>query len=82
MLPRGRKISRAVLRFQIPPALKRTLRHRLCAEDAGIEQVDYAAVVRADNLQVWPQVSSDSIALVAAHVGHTRLIDNRLLVEQ
>ena len=54
---------------------------RQVIEDAGIQQIDYVAVANSVNLQIEPKASSDSIALVAAHVGDTRLIDNRQLVE-
>jgi pantoate--beta-alanine ligase len=55
--------------------------------DAGVDRIDYAAVVDPVTLQPFTQPISDAvpatdpvaIALIAAHVGRTRLIDNRLL---
>jgi pantoate--beta-alanine ligase len=41
-------------------------------------EVDYAAIVDPDSLEPIPQVLTGSVALVAAHVGTTRLIDNHI----
>lgn len=56
--------------------------------DAGVDRIDYAAVVDPVTLQPFTQPISDAgpatepvaVALIAAHVGRTRLIDNRLLL--
>lgn len=45
-------------------------------EESGISRIDYVAIVDANTLQPISHVSDDAIALVAAHVGDTRLIDN------
>ncbi len=45
--------------------------------ESGIEKIDYAVIVDPQTLQEAPEASDDSIALIAAHVGKTRLIDNR-----
>lgn len=45
----------------------------------GIEQIDYAAVADAQTLNQLTEVQDSAVALVAARVGQTRLIDNCLL---
>lgn len=60
---------------------------RTILRDAGIDRIDYAAVVDPITLQPFESLISDTapatepvaIALIAAHVGNTRLIDNQLL---
>ncbi len=47
--------------------------------DAGIERIDYARIVDRDNLETLRQLDCPAVALIAAHVGATRLIDNMLL---
>ena len=54
-------------------ALRRTL------EDAGVSQIDYARIVDADSLDTIQSLTGRSVALIAARVGNTRLIDNRVL---
>jgi len=44
---------------------------------AGIENIDYIALADPDTLQDVPAITQPTQALVAAHVGNTRLIDNR-----
>ena len=46
---------------------------------AGISKIDYAAVVDAETLGEIATIDKTSVALVAAHVGDTRLIDNMRL---
>ena len=46
---------------------------------AGISKIDYAAVVHAETLEEIASFDESSVALVAAHVGDTRLIDNMRL---
>ncbi len=43
---------------------------------SGIEQWDYVAVVDADTLESVDEIDQPAVALVATHVGTTRLIDN------
>lgn len=45
-------------------------------DSAGIERVDYLAIVDPETLTEVADLSRPAIALVAAHVGRTRLIDN------
>ena len=49
------------------------------SEQPGVDKIDYAAVVDAETLISIDQVKRKSVALIAAHVGKTRLIDNRIL---
>ena len=46
--------------------------------EAGITQVDYARVVDAETLETQTALKLPSVALIAARVGNTRLIDNRV----
>jgi pantoate--beta-alanine ligase len=46
---------------------------------ASIERVDYVAVVDAETLEPLTLVDRSAVALVAAFVGNTRLIDNAVL---
>lgn len=46
---------------------------------AGIERIDYVAVADPESLAELAVVQKEAIALIACHVGTTRLIDNRRL---
>lgn len=50
----------------------------LCAEldSAGITKIDYVVIADPNTLQPIKTITDPAIALVAAHVGSTRLIDN------
>lgn len=52
--------------------------HELFAR-AGITQIDYIALADPESLQPVEQLDRPVVALLAARVGTTRLIDNRLL---
>ena len=56
--------------------LRNTLRSVL--GQAGISQIDYVQVVHPETLDELDQIGDAAIALIAAHVGKTRLIDNCL----
>ncbi|HEY2413959.1 MAG TPA: pantoate--beta-alanine ligase [Pirellulaceae bacterium] len=58
---------------RIAAAMKETLR------TAGIEKLDYAAVADPNTLAELSTIDRSAVALIAAHVGNTRLIDNRIL---
>jgi pantoate--beta-alanine ligase len=47
--------------------------------DAGIDRVDYAAIADAETLEPIISINRTAVALVAAYVGESRLIDNLLL---
>ncbi len=46
---------------------------------AGIHDIDYIAIADAESLIQSSEISTNAIALIAARVGKTRLIDNRIL---
>lgn len=48
-------------------------------QQAGIERIDYAAVVDGQTLEGIEQIERPAVALIACHVGTTRLIDNEEL---
>jgi pantoate--beta-alanine ligase len=48
---------------------------------AGIERIDYATVVDAETLKEIHSIERPAVALIACHVGTTRLIDNEELRE-
>jgi pantoate--beta-alanine ligase len=58
-----------------------TIRHEMCSilESAGITRVEYVALADPVTLADVDQVQDGTMALVAAFVGGTRLIDNRQL---
>jgi pantoate--beta-alanine ligase len=45
----------------------------------GVDKIDYAVVVDPDSLAGLEYLDHAGIALVAAHVGNTRLIDNLII---
>ncbi|MEX2186799.1 MAG: pantoate--beta-alanine ligase [Pirellulales bacterium] len=47
--------------------------------DGGIESIDYAAVADAETLAPIQRIEFRAVALIAARVGPTRLIDNAIL---
>lgn len=48
----------------------------------GVDKIDYAVVVDADSLAPVDRVDRPVAALIAAHVGSTRLIDNTVISEK
>ncbi len=55
--------------------LREVMRRTL--EENGITKIDYATLVDPETLAEVNRVSDKTIALIAAYVGNTRLIDNR-----
>jgi len=53
------------------------MRQRLI--DAGVTSVDYAVICAPKNLAILDQIAKPAVALIASHVGETRLIDNLLI---
>lgn len=49
-------------------------------EQAGIERIDYATIVNPETLAEATRLDRPAVALIAAFVGTTRLIDNCLLL--
>ncbi|MEM7315653.1 MAG: pantoate--beta-alanine ligase, partial [Planctomycetota bacterium] len=48
--------------------------------DAGISKIDYVAIADARTLEEVREVTEGTMALIAAHVGTTRLIDNKQIM--
>lgn len=51
-------------------------RMRKLLEDGGITRIDYVALADPDTLEPVRDLQDSTMALIAAHVGDTRLIDN------
>lgn len=51
-----------------------------CLYDNGAQRIDYARIVDAQWLTDLEEVSGDVVALIAAHIEKTRLIDNRVFL--
>jgi pantoate--beta-alanine ligase len=47
--------------------------------DAGVDRIDYIALVDPEKLTPVNEIHTQTLAAIAAHVGTTRLIDNRLI---
>lgn len=47
--------------------------------DARVDKIDYITIVDAATLEPVGEITSNSVALLAAYIGTTRLIDNRRL---
>ncbi len=47
--------------------------------DGGVDVIDYAIIANPVNLETCDPISLPVAALIAAHVGKTRLIDNRII---
>lgn len=58
-------------------AVIETMRHTLA--EAGITNIDYLAIADPETLEPITHLDSTAVALIAAYVGATRLIDNCLL---
>jgi pantoate--beta-alanine ligase len=58
--------------------IEAAMRNTLAA--AGIEKIDYAAVADSETLAELAHIDRTAVALIACHVGTTRLIDNRILI--
>jgi len=52
---------------------------RKILSEAGVGPIDYVALADPQTLAEKPVIDGPTVALIAAHVGTTRLIDNRLL---
>lgn len=63
-----------------PRDLERLMAETLCpGSGAGVDAVDYATVVDAETLAPIERIERPAVALIAAWVDQTRLLDNRLL---
>jgi len=68
LIARGQRASAAIL-AEIPGVLT----------SAGIERIDHVPLPDPATLAEKPTIDGPTVTLIAAHVGTTRLIDNRLL---
>ena len=55
---------------------------RTILSEAGIDSIDYVALVDPATLQSREHLGKPTIALIAAHVGDTRLIDNAMIATE
>lgn len=58
---------------EIMAGMRRTL------EEHGVDQIDYAVLADPESLELLIETQRPLVALIAAHVGSTRLIDNRII---
>ncbi len=49
--------------------------------DSGVERIDYAIIAHPDSLEMADPIVLPAVALIAAYVGETRLLDNRVFSE-
>ena len=49
--------------------------------DAGVESIDYSIVANPETLETCDPIELPVVALIAAYVGKTRLIDNRVITD-
>jgi pantoate--beta-alanine ligase len=63
-----------------PSELEQGMRDVLLS--APVDSIDYAVVVDPETLDPIESIQRDAVALIAARVGTTRLIDNRTLVRR
>ena len=47
--------------------------------DGGVDSIDYAVIANPVSLETCDPIELPAVALIAVHVGKTRLIDNRLI---
>ena len=47
--------------------------------DGGVESIDYATIANPSTLEMSDPIQLPAVALIAAYVGKTRLIDNRVI---
>lgn len=59
------------------PSLEKSMKDTLYSE--GADRVDYARIVERETLLPMERIDRPAIALIAAHLGSTRLIDNLML---
>ena len=49
--------------------------------DGGVDSIDYAIIANPETLETSDPIELPAVALIAVHVGSTRLIDNRVIGE-
>ncbi|MEL7498636.1 MAG: pantoate--beta-alanine ligase [Planctomycetota bacterium] len=50
--------------------------------DAGVDSIDYAVIANPVSLETSDPITLPAVALIAVHVGDTRLIDNRIIKDE
>lgn len=78
-IPRSLDIAAEMLSAGETTATQIAARIRRELDDAGITRIDYVAVVDPETLEEVRTAEADTVAMTAAYVGDTRLIDNRIL---
>jgi pantoate--beta-alanine ligase len=61
-----------------PATILAQMRERFA--QAGVDRIDYIALADPETLAPVTQIRGGTVALIAAHVGKTRLIDNRIIM--
>ena len=78
-ISRGLRLALAAVEAGETDTAKLIVKIRQVLSDAGIQRIDYVAIANPETLAEVAVVREPVIALIAAHVGETRLIDNLLL---
>ena len=60
--------------------LESLMKETLSDGGKGVDKIEYAVVVDGDTLSAIDEIQNSTVALIAARVGKTRLIDNRVIV--
>jgi pantoate--beta-alanine ligase len=72
-------VQREIAAGQRDAAALQLRMRRTLVEGDGVDQIDYALIVSAETLVPLQTLDRPAVALIAARVGQTRLIDNREL---
>ena len=77
-------LNEAVSQFHngVADTARLSARMRDMLHRAGVTTIDYAEIADANTLEAMTQIDRPAVALIAAYVGATRLIDNALLVRE
>jgi pantoate--beta-alanine ligase len=75
-LSRGLKLAEQLASQGQRDTAELTASVRQVLREAGITQIDYIAVVDPESLEPVAELDGPAVALIAARVGGTRLIDN------
>jgi len=78
-LSRSLQLAETLVRGGERSAASIVERMRAVLREAGIERIDYVALADPETLTEKSRIEGPTVALVAAFVGTTRLIDNRVL---
>jgi pantoate--beta-alanine ligase len=78
-LSRALQAATAQYRSGVRETAELNSRMQMVLNEHGISRIDYATVVDAETLSAIDRIDRPAVALIACHVGTTRLIDNELL---